>query len=378
MLMSEEIKIVPVSTKKDLNRFIKFPWTVYRGEKKYENWVPPLLMGERDLFNKKKDPFYTHAETQLFLAYRGETLTGRIAAIIDYAYIEYQKDESGFFGFFETLDDQAAADALFKAAEDWVREKGYQSIKGPMNPTTGKTIGCLIDSYDIPPIIEMPYNTEYYPSMIEKCGYGKSKDLFCYRMDKKLKLSDKMLRVAEIVKKRYNITIKPIDMKKWDETVELIRDMYNEAWADNWGFVPWSKEEFEHLAKDLKMIAIPELVLIVYMGDEPVGFTIPLPDFNQVFIKMNGRLFPTGLFKILTGKKKIDMIRTAILGVRKHAQNKGLDAIMVKEIYERGDRLGMRGSELSWILEDNINLTNLLENWGAEHYRTYRIYEKKI
>lgn len=376
--MSEEIRIVPVSTKKQLKQFIRFPWTVYRGETHYENWVPPLLVGEKDLFNKDKDPFYKHADMEQFLAYKDDKLVGRIAAIIDYSYVEYQKDDCGFFGFFEALNDQAVANALFRAAEEWVKSKGYNSIKGPMNPTTGKTIGCLIDSFDIPPIIEMPYNAEYYPPMIEKCGYGKSKDLLSYRMDGKLKLSDKMLRIADLVKKRHNISIRPIDMKDWDNSIEMIREMYNDAWEGNWGFVPWGKEEFEHLAKDLKMIAIPELVLIVYMGDEPVGFTIPLPDFNQVFIKMNGRLFPTGLFKILTGKKKIDMIRTAILGVKKKAQNKGIDAVMVKEIYEIGFRMGMKGSELSWILEDNINLTNLLENWGAEHYRTYRIYEKNI
>lgn len=376
--MPDEVKIVPVTTKKELDLFIKFPWSVYRGKTRYENWVPPLILGEKDLHNRDKDPVWKHAEIQHFLAYRGNELSGRIAAIVDHAYIEYQKDHCGFFGFFEAFDDQEVFDALFAAAEKWVKEKGYSSIKGPMNPTTGKTIGMLIDSFNIPPIIEMPYNADYYPPMVEKSGYGKSKDLFCYRMNKNLKLSDKMLRVAELVKKRYNVTIRPIDMKDWDNTIELLRDMYNEAWADNWGFVPWTKEEFAYLAKDLKMIAIPELVMIVYMGDEPVGFTIPLPDFNQVFIKMNGRLFPTGLIKILTGKKKIDMIRTAILGVRKHAQNKGLDAVLVKEIYETGDRLGMKGSELSWILEDNINLTNLLVNWGAEHYRTYRIYEKKI
>jgi len=376
--MSEKIEIISVSTKKELKKFIMFPWEIYRGEKKYENWVPPLIIDQKDQFNRDKNPFFKHADLQAFLAFKDGKLSGRIAAIIDHSFVEYQKEEVGFFGYFECFDDEAVAGALFKAAEEWVREKGYKRITGPMNPTTGKSIGTLIDSFDIPPIIEMGYNTEYYPSLIEKCGYGKSKDLLSYIMKTTLKLSDKMLRVAELVKKRYNITIRSLDMKEWDKTIPLLRSIYNEAWAENWGFVPFNEEEFDHLAKDLKMIVNPDLVLIAYMGDEPVGFTIPLPDFNQIFIKMNGRLFPTGLIKLLTGKKKIDMIRTAILGVKKEAHNKGIDAVLVKEIYERGVELGMKGSELSWILEDNMALVNLLEGWGATHYRTYRIYDKKI
>jgi GNAT superfamily N-acetyltransferase len=376
--MPLDITIVPVSTKKELKMFIKFPWTVYRGEKKYENWVPPLLMDQNDQFNRKKNLFFKHADMELFLAYKNGRLSGRIAAIVDYSYIEYQKDESGFFGYFESLDDEDVAGALFKAAENWVLDKGYKRISGPMNPTTGKTIGTLIDSFDIPPIIEMGYNPEYYPELIEKCGYGKSKDLLNYIMDTSLKLSDKMIRVSEIVKKRYDITIRSIDWKEWDTIIPILREIYNEAWADNWGFVPWEAEEFEHMAKELKMFVNSELVLVTYMGDEPVGFTIPIPDFNQILVKMNGRLFPTGIFKLLAGKKKIDIIRVAILGVKKKAQNKGIDAVLVREIYERGEKMGMRGSELSWILEDNISLTNLLDGWGAKMYRTYRIYEKNI
>jgi len=376
--MSEDIKIISVSTKKELKQFIRFPWTVYRGEKKYENWVPPLLMDQNHQFNKKKNLFFKHAELQAFLAYKNGVLSGRIAAIVDFNYIDYQKDESGFFGYFESFDDEAVAGALFKAAEEWVIGKGYKKIIGPMNPTTGNSIGTLLDSYDTPPIIEMGYNREYYPPLIEKCGYGKSKDLLCYVMDETLKLSDKMLRVAELVKKRHNISIRSVKIKDWDTIIPIFRNIYNEAWADNWGFVPWDEEEFEHLAKDLKMYVFPELVLIAYMGDEPVGFTIPIPDFNQILVKMNGRLFPTGLLKLLSGKKRIDMIRVAMLGVKKEAHNKGIDAVLVKEIYERGEKMGMKGSELSWILEDNMPLVNLLEGWGATQYRKYRIYEKSI
>lgn len=376
--MSEDIKIISVTTRKELKQFIRFPWKVYRGEKKYENWVPPLMMMAKEHFDRKKNLFFKHADMQLFLAYKNGVLSGRIAAIVDYSYVEYQKDESGFFGFYESFDDTDVASALFKSAEEWVLGKGYKKMLGPMNPSTGSSLGTLIDSFDIPPIYQMEYNAEYYPDLIEKCGYGKSKDLYCYIMDTSLKLSEKMLRVAEIVKKRNNITIRSIDWKEWDTIIPILRDIINEAWADNWGFVPWNEEEFEYLAKDIKMFVDAKLVLITYMGDEPVGFAIPLPDYNQVFHKMNGRLTPSGIFKFLTGRKKIDIIRTAFLGVRKKAQNKGLDAVLVKEIYERGEAMGMKGSELSWVLEDNLALVNLLDGWGAKHYRTYRIYDKNI
>ncbi len=376
--MSEDIKIVPVTTKKELKLFIKFPWAVYRGEKNYENWVPPLLMMAKEHFDRKKNLFFKHADMQLFLAYKNGVLSGRIAAIVDYSYVEYQKDETGFFGFFESFDDDAIAGALFKSAEDWVSEKGYKKMLGPMNPSTGASLGTLIDSFDIPPIFQMEYNAEYYPALIEKCGYGKSKDLYSYLMDTSLKLSDKMLRVAEIVKKRHNVSIRSVDWKEWDTIIPVLREIYNEAWADNWGFVPWEEKEFEYLCKDIKMFVDADLVLITYMGDEPVGFAVPFPDYNQVLHRMNGRLTPLGILKFLTGRKKIDIIRTAIMGVRTKAQNKGIDAVMVKEIYERGEKMGMKGSELSWIIEDNMALVNLLNGWGAKHYRTYRIYDKNI
>lgn len=375
--MSDGIKIVPVSNKKELKKFIMFPWDVYRGEKKYENWVPPLLIDQRDQFNRKKNPFFKHADMQLFLAYKNGILSGRIAAIIDYNYVEFQKDNAGFFGYFECFDDKAVAGALFKSAEEWVIEKGYKRITGPMNPTTGKSIGTLIDTFDKPPIIEMPYNADYYPALIEECGYGKAKNLNCYIMDTSLKLSDKMIRVSEIVKKRNKITIRPADMKNWDNLLKVLREIYNEAWADNWGFVPFTEEEFDHLGKDLKMFVDPELVLIAYIEDKPVGFTIPMPDYNQILVKLNGRLVPT-LFKILREKKNIDIIRVAILGVKKEAHNKGIDAVLIKEIYERGETMGMQGAEISWVLEDNLPLVNLLESWGMKHYRTYRIYDKNI
>lgn len=376
--MEQNVEIRKIDSKKDISRFIKFPWKIYRGKTRYDNWVPPLIIDKKSQFNRKKNPFFKHADMQLFLAYRGSEIVGRIAAIIDYDYVEYQKDESGFFGYFESFNDQLITDALMKAAADWIKEKGYSNILGPMSPSTGTSLGTLIDSFDIPPIIEMDYNPDYYPLLLEGTGLTKAKDLFSYNIDTTLRLSEKMKRVSELVMKRHKVTVRTINMKDYDNEVELLRNIYNAAWKNNWGFVPWRKEDFDHLAVDIKMIINEKLVLIVEVEGEAVGFTIPFPNVNQIFIKMNGRLFPTGIFKLLAGIKKIDILRVAIFGVHEKHHNKGLDAVIIKEIYERGEALGIKGAELSWILENNHALNNLLTSWGAKHYRTYRVYGKSF
>ncbi|MBN1649015.1 MAG: hypothetical protein JW874_13350 [Spirochaetales bacterium] len=376
--MSNDIFIKEASTRKDINAFIKFPWIIYRKQNKYPNWVPPLIIDKKSQLNKSKNPFFKHANMQLFLAYKDGKPAGRIAATVDKIYLDFQKKKDGFFGFFECIDDVAVAKALLEKAQHWVKSRGCTKIIGPMNPSTGSSLGLLADSYDLPPVVEMEYNPAYYLTLLEKAGYAKEKDLFCYKMDTRLKLSEKMVRVSELVKKRLGIEVRKINFKELEKDLPVLRDIYNDAWKDNWGFAPWTEEEFEHLAADLKMIANPDLVLIVELEGKPVGFTIPLPDANEILVKMNGRLFPTGLFRLLAGLKKIKMLRVAILGIKGEYHNKGIDALLIKEIYERGEKAGFQGAELSWILEDNHALNNLLNTWGAERYRTYRVFSRNL
>jgi hypothetical protein len=214
---------------------------------------------------------------------------------------------------------------------------------------------------------------------MESGGLQKEKDLLCYMMRAEwLPISDKIKRVASIAGKRNRISIRTINMKKFEEEVALILDLYNDGWNKNWGFVPWTKKEFDQMAEELKLVAIPELVLMAFIDEKLVGIAIPLPDINEILIKMNGRLLPFGIFKLLLGKKKVEMIRMAILGVRNGYHNKGIDAIFAYETYVRAYSMGMKGAEFSWILEDNYPLINLLESWGTKHYRTYRVYSKNI
>jgi GNAT superfamily N-acetyltransferase len=362
--MPETVRILPVSSKRELNAFIKFPWKIYRGD---SNWVPPLLVEQKGILDTKKNPFFLHSEIQHYLARRDGRQVGRISAIIDHNYNEFQNEKTGFFGFFESIDDQEVARALLSAAEQWVRERG-----------TNHVLALLVDGFDSPPVLQMPYNPRYYIELFGACGLAKTRDLYAYYMEDITPISDKIKRVSELIRKRRNVTVRKINMKKRHEELEVVKLVYNDAWERNWGFVPWTDEELDHLWDDLKMAADPELVFFAYVDGELAGFSLSLPDLNQALRRINGRLFPLGLLKLLWYSRKIDMIRVLALGVRKKFQNMGLDAVLLYETYARGTKQGFHRGEFSWILENNLPMRNALENWGARIYKTYRLYDKKL
>ena len=374
------VEVKKVDGKKGLEEFIRFPWRIYRHRDSfYENWPPPLLMGERDTLDPEKNPFFEHARMANYLAYRNGEAVGRVSAVVDDNYVVFHNDKAGFVGFFECINDTEVAEKLFKTAEEWCAEQGMERIIGPMNPSTNHILGVLIDSFDEPPMVQMNYNPPYYPGLYEANGYGKERDLLCYRLTKDtVKISEKIERVTKLTMKRNNLTVRPINMKKFDEEVEMIRALYNSAWEKNWGFVPWTEEEFDHMAEDLKLIANPDLVLLVFSGERLIGVSIPLPNINEILLRMNGRLFPFGIFRLLFGKNRLRMLRIAIMGVHPDFHNKGIDAIFAYETYKRGEALGYYGATFSWILEDNYPLRNMLETWGTEMYRKYRVYQKKL
>lgn len=374
-----EVVVKPVSTKKEMDMFIHFPWKVYRSpESHYPNWVPPLLMDEKHTFNRSHNKFFNHADQQEFLAYRDGRVVGRIAAMVDWNYVDYQKKKDGFFGFFEVLKDAEAARALHRAAEDYLRERGMERVLGPVNQSTGHILGCMISAFDVPPVVQMGYNPEYYQEFHESAGYEKEMDLRSYIMDVSLPLSDKIKRVSELARKRNGVEVRKADVKQWAQTVDVVREIWNDAWTDNWGFTPWTEEEFAVMAADMKMIMDKDMVLMAYIDGEPAGFAFPVPDVNNIMINMNGRLFPTGIFKLLGGIKKVKNLRVAAFGVKKKFQNKGVDAAFVYDLYTQGQAKGYTGAEFSWILETNQRLTNMLENWGATYYKTHRIFRKPL
>ena len=247
-----------------------------------------------------------------------------------------------------------------------------------MNPSSNDVLGVLLDHYDNPPSILMPYNPPYYIDLFEQSGYQKEKDLCSYSVDPTFPLSDKVKRVVKFVRSDNTVTVRPINMKKIDEEVEKIRLIYNDAWRDNWGFVPWTKEEMAYLAKSLKLIGIPNLVLLALIDDQPVGFSLTLPDINQAIIHTNGRLFPTGLIRLLWYRRHPKRVRVVCLGICKKYQNQGIDALFYHDTYQNSYGQGIREGVFSWILEDNVAVRQILDSWGAKLYKHYRVYGKAI
>ena len=377
--MSEQTVVRPVRTKKEHNLFINFPYILYKKILKNPYWAGPLRIDEKTLMNRRKHPFYRHATMQQFLAWRGKKVVGRIAGIIDEQYHTYREKDVAYFGFFECVNDRDTAFALFDAALSWARERGMKRAIGPISPHTNHILAVLQNDFNGVPMIQVPYNPDYYPALYDGYGFGKEKDHLAFIVHRdKLKLSDKIKRVAEVVRKRQRIEITTPDMRKFGDLVKEVKELYNQTWSENSDFVPWTDEEFDFMAKDLKLVIVPELTFIARIDGKLVGISITLYNINEILAKMNGRLFPTGIFKLLFGLKKIKNVRLAILGVHPSCRNMGIDAAFVMETYERGVKLGYETCEMSLILEDNVPLVNMLNKWGAPVYRTYRVYCKDL
>jgi GNAT superfamily N-acetyltransferase len=377
--MSDSISVTPVTSARENKEFINFPYTLYKKILKNPYWAGPLRIDEKTLMDRNKFPFYQHATMQQFLARKNGKVVGRIAGIIDEQYHKYREKEVAYFGFFECINDREAAHALFDAALAWARERGMKRSIGPISPCTNHILGVLLDDFEGVPMIQVPYNASYYPGLYDAYGFGKEKDHLAFLVDKdKLEISDKIKRVVNLVRKNKRLRFETVDMKKYDQLLEMALDLYNKAWADNSDFVPWTEDEFRHMAKDLKLVIHPELTFVAYVDGQPAGLSICLRNINEVLVKMNGRLLPTGIFKLLLGLKKTKTLRLAILGVVPEYRRMGIDALFVLETYERGVAMGYSECEVSLILEDNYPLVNLLTKWGVRLYRNYRVYKKDL
>lgn len=368
--------ITYVTSNQEKKTFIEFPYSHYEND---QYWVAPLLIEQKKLLDTDKNPFYRKAEIALFNASYNNEHAGRIAAIIDHRYNKYHKTKTGFFGFFECIEQQSTADLLFKVAEDWLREKGMNTVLGPSNPSMMDELGILVEGFDKYPTILMPYHKKYYDDIIQNAGYKKEMDLLAYLVTQDSVDHDRANRAMDIVKKRLpGISIRKINLRKIKEEVKIIREIFNSAWSKNWGFIPLSKEEFDQLASDLKSIVDNDFAHIAEINGEPVAFSIALPDYNQIFRNMNGRLFPTGLFKILWNRKKINKVRTALMGVIPEYQGRGIDALLHREAINSGLQKGIYSSEVGWILENNIQMVRVAEKLGGTIDKRYRVYSKSL
>jgi len=370
------VNIIPVETKRQLRRFIRLPWRIYKDD---AHWVPPLIMDMKNILSKQKNPFFHHSDAQLFLAEQDGQIVGRIAAIVNNNHNKTHNETTGFFGFFECIEAQDVADALLKTAADWVRGKGMTCLRGPMNFSTNDTCGLLCEGFDSSPVIMMTYNPKYYLNLVQGAGLAKIKELYAYTFSRDMPIPERFVKFAEKVLDDQSITIRPINMKDFDNEVKIVREIYNDAWQHNWGFVPMTEAEIEHMAKDLKPVLDPEIVLVAHVNGEPAGFSLCLPDYNEILKHVNGRLFPFGLMKLLLNKRKIKGVRVIILGVRHKFQKKrGLAPAFYYETYRRGTNRGYALGEFSWILEDNVLMNRAIEGLGAKLYKKYAIYEREL
>ncbi len=365
-------RIRTVATSKDRDQFIRFLWRIYEGN---PAWVPPLLMDRRKIMDKKKNPFYKHADAEFFIAERNGDMVGRIAAIINHNHNKEHNENIGFFGFFECINDQSVANSLLDRAKLYLKERGVTAMRGPANPSVNDDWGLLIEGFERPPAILMPYNPPYYAQLVEQYGLKKVKDLYAYHLTQQRVYTDKMERVYKMMRERHSMDFRLLDMKRFDEEVALVKEIYNKAWAKNWGAVPMTDEEIDALAADLKPVVVPDLVIFAEMQGKTIGFALSIPDIN-IALRYNkkGRLLP-GLARLLLHKKKIDGVRTIVLGVLPEYQRTGAAAVLFYETAIRAKNLGYKWGEASWVLEDNVPMIRAAEAMSGEISKKYRLYE---
>jgi hypothetical protein len=369
-----ETSIIPVESAKDMEAFVRLPWGIYAGNRA---WVPPLVGDLKRMLDPAKNPFFEHARARYFLARRDGRPVGRISAHVDDNHNRFHGERCGFFGFFESVDDQQVARSLFGAAREWLKQQGMESIRGPFNFTTNDTAGLLVDAFDSPPVIEMAYNPPYYPRLIEGCGLSKAMDLYAYFFDVEKMDRRRMRMLAERIERK-GIRFRHIDIRRFEEEVRIFKEVYNRAWAKNWGFIPLTEGEIDHLARNFKTIIEPRFVIFAFEGDRPVGALWALPDFNLLIKKFNGRMGPWQILQFLLGRGKITHGRVMTAGVIQECQHRGIEAGLISRVFENGLEMGYKTGELSWVLENNLPMNRLAEAVGARVYKTYRVYEGKI
>lgn len=367
----------PVSGRADLKEFIRLPFRIYADD---PHWVPPLDADVKAALSPSH-PFYRHADVECFIARRAGRAVGRIAAIHNRAHVDFHDEQVGFFGLFECDDDAEAAAALLASVEAWLRARGLTACRGPFNLSTNDELwspGILVDGFDSPPVVMMAHGRPYYADLVEAAGYGPSKDLLAYWSEYATAPVDRLQRAVDRIKQRSAVTMRPLDMKHLEQEVNRIQEVYNSAWERNWGFVPMAADEIDHLAKALKPVVDPALCLMVEKDGEVVGFALGMPDYNQVLRHLGGKLFPLGFLKFLWYRRRITVTRVLTLGLKPAWRGRGLDAVMILELFQGADRRGAGRGECSWILADNVEMRNGLERIGAVVYKTWRVFEKPL
>jgi GNAT superfamily N-acetyltransferase len=369
------IEIKKIETRRQLNKFIKFPWSLY---KHIPQWVPPIISDQKEFFDRSKNSFFTHSEADLFLAFKDGKLVGRISAAKSSVHLRIHSDETAFFGFFECIDDTRVSDALLKTASDWAVKRDLKYLRGPLSFTMNDETGLLIEGFDNQPCVGMPYHLPYYGNLIESFGFKKSQDLFAYKADLTNPIPERIEKGIALILDQPELELRKMDSNRMDEEIDILGSIYHEAWIGNWGAVPIDKDEFKVHAKKMKLFLNFDLIYGAYYNGKPVGYSLAVPDFNQVLKLANGRLLPLGIIKIMMNKKHINGIRLLLSGVLKEFHRTGIEAALLYKTWEQARKYGYQWAELSWILESNTAANEAISNFGMAINTRYRLYDKKI
>ena len=373
------VTVRPVEGGRDLKRFIELP---YRLRREDPQWVPPLRFERRQFLDRRKNPYFEHAEAEYLVCERDGEVVGRITAQVDQRWDEFQGGNDGMFGFLELENDPEVARALVGAASAWVRERGRDRILGPMDFTTNNECGLLVDGYEAQPIILQPWNPPYYKELLEGLGMTKAMDMRMWDLWLgKLKEGnefDPMIKAAAKVADDKGVIVRKMRKRDLEAEIGRFMEVYNEAWSRNWGFVPITEAEVKYQAKNLRPVLVEDWAMIAEQNGVVVGAALTLPDINQVLKKMNGRLFPFGWWHFLTGRRKIDRVRVFALGVKREYQHLGVAAALYERHRETANRMPQKGGQTGWILETNKSMNRAMEGMGGTVAATYRLYEQAL
>jgi GNAT superfamily N-acetyltransferase len=364
--------IAPVRTRQQQRQFIELPWSLYRSD---PHWIPPVRSDQRALVGYRPHPFYRRAEGQTFLAFRRGEVCGRIAAVVNHAHNDYFCEKRGFFGFFECVDDQEVARGLLEAVQEWLGQRGVQSLRGPLNPALEYTSGLLIDGFDSPPTFQMTHNPAYYARLVEGCGFRRSQDLLAYRVHVGMlpAYNAKLRSIAEQIIARYQVRVRPLRLPR---DLDAFLSIYNQSMVDHWGFYPMSPQEVRHLTGHLRYLMVPEFALGAEVNGRLVGFAIGMLDYNSGIKQIDGRLFPFGFLRLLWGKHRIKTLCILAVNVVPEYQRLGIPLVLTNVMIPNALKWGIKDVEYSWILESNRRSFGNLEKVGAKLIKRYRIYDR--
>ncbi len=374
------VTVEQVRTRRQRQEFVDFPWQIYEGD---ANWCPPLKIEAHASIDPQKHPFYRHGAAVQYLARRGGRVVGRISVSDDPNYNAEHNANLGCFGMFETVEDPQVARSLLNAAARWLRARGRTSLIGPIDYSTNYPSGLLVEGFDTPQRVMMNHNPRYYAELLEGWGLEKAKDMYAWWFDADNPSLDDWVGRAERIAKRGGVTIRPVRLEDFKAEVARCMQVYNQTWEKTWGFVQMTPQEFCHMAHQLKQTAVPELLLLAEVAGQPVGFCVTLPDLNEAIRPINGRLtswgLPIGLVKLLRGMKRVQTARMAVLGVLPAFRKRGIAELMILRAFQHGKhKLGYKGAELGWTLEDNEMINRTVASVGANRYKRFRIYQRSI